>query len=109
MKIKVNDQILVESGKDRGKTGKVLHTFAQDKKITVEGINIVKKHVKPSGSNPGGIIPQEAPMDSSNVMVICPSCNKATRVGYQVSKTGVKERVCKKCKQPLDTLVTSTK
>lgn len=109
MKVKANDQVLVINGKDRGKSGKVVRTYAKDNKLTVEGVNIHKKHVKPQGNNPGGIIPIESKIDASNVLVVCPSCNKATRVAYQVSKTGIKERICKKCNQPLDSLVTSNK
>ena len=106
MKVKVNDEILVTTGKDRGKTGRILRTDRVKNKIVVEGVNTVKKHVKPQGDNPGGIIPHDAPINASNVAIICPNCNKTTRVTYNVTKTGVKERICKHCKQALDNAIT---
>jgi len=97
MKIKKGDTVLVISGKYRGKTGKVLKVFPKERKILVEGVNIVKKHQKPKRvGEKGQIIELPSPIDISNVKLICPSCKKATRVGYKLEK-GQKERICKKC------------
>lgn len=102
MKIKKGDTVLVISGKYRGKTGKVLKAFPKEGKVLVEGVNIVKKHVKPKRvGEKGQIVQIPKPIDVSNVKLICPSCKKATRVGYKIfEKEGEKEkvRVCKKCK-----------
>ena len=99
MKIKKGDTILVISGKDRSKTGKVLNVFPKKEKIIVEGINLRKKHVRPKRSGEKGQIVQvPVPLYASNVKLICNKCNKAVRVGYK--KEGEKKyRVCKKCGQ----------
>jgi large subunit ribosomal protein L24 len=101
MKIHKNDKVLVLSGKYKGKEGNVEQVFPTDSKVTVKGINVVKRHVKPGRvSQEGGIISMEKPFDASNVLVICKSCNKPTRVGYKM--TGDKKyRVCKKCNSSL--------
>lgn len=97
-KIKKGDEVVVLSGKDRGRRGKVLKVFRKEGKVLVEGINKVKKHVKPQGKNkPGGIVEIQMPLHISKVMVICPSCQKPTRVGFQISKENQKYRICKKC------------
>jgi large subunit ribosomal protein L24 len=82
MKVRKNDTVIVISGNNRGKTGKVLKLFARKKRIIVEGVNIMKRHTKPSQRNPqGGIVQKEAPIHVSNVMVIDPKSGKPTRVG----------------------------
>jgi large subunit ribosomal protein L24 len=99
MKIKKGDTVLVICGKYRGKTGKVLKVLPKEGKILVEGVNIVKKHQRPKREGEKGqIVELPAPIDISNVKLICPNCKKATRVGYKISK-GKKSRVCKKCGQ----------
>jgi large subunit ribosomal protein L24 len=101
MKIKKNDQVKILAGKDRGKTGKVLRVLSAENKVVVEGLNIVKKHVKPrkEGENGQRIeIPGKA--DISNVMLICTKCGKPTRVGYSVTEKS-KFRICKQCKAEL--------
>lgn len=102
IRIKKGDNVLVLAGKDRNKTGKIIKINTKDKKAVVEGINIVKKHIKPSQKYPqGGIIDKNAPLQISNLMVICPSCKKAARV--KVKNTGKdKRRVCGKCGEVLD-------
>lgn len=101
MKIKKNDQVKVLSGKDRGKTGKVLRIFAMEDKVIVEGANIVKKHVRPrKEGEKGQRIELPGKTDISNVMLICPKCGKPARVGYKVSGKD-KFRVCKQCKAEL--------
>jgi large subunit ribosomal protein L24 len=101
MKIKKGDTVLVICGKYRGKTGKVLKVLPKEGKILVEGVNIVKKHQRPKREGEKGqIVELPAPIDISNVKLICPNCKKATRVGYKISK-GKKSRVCKKCGQEI--------
>lgn len=102
MNIKKNDTVKVIAGNYKGKIGKVLKVFPEKERILVEGVNIVKKHVRKSSKYPqGGIIEMEAPIHVSNVMLICPKCGEATRVGHAklVSADGKKSnmRVCKKC------------
>jgi len=99
MKILKNDQILVISGKDKGKTGTVEKAFPKKKKLIITGANIRKKHLKPSKKNPqGGIVEFPAPTDISNVKLICPKCGKPTRIGFETIKD-TKERKCKRCKE----------
>ena len=105
MHVKKGDNVLVISGKDAGKkkTGKVLVAMPQSDRVIVEGVNIVTKHVKPrKAGEAGGRIQQEAPIHVSNVLPVCPKCNKATRVAHQIQADGTKIRVCKKCGASLD-------
>lgn len=96
MFIKRNDKVKVIAGKDKGKEGEILKAFPADNRVIVKGVNIVKKHQKPSNENPnGGIVEVEAPINVSNVMLIDPSNNEATRVGFKV-EDGKKVRVSKK-------------
>ncbi len=101
MKILKGDQVKVLLGKDKGRTGEVLKSFPKTKKIIVKGLNMFKKHVKPSNGQKGGIIEKERSLLISKTILICPSCQKAVRVGYNVDKNGVKTRICKKCQAPL--------
>ena len=97
MKIKKGDTVQVLSGNDKGKTGEVLEVIPKTEKIIVKGINIRKKHIKPrKQGEEGGIIPTECMIHSSKVSVVCPKCQKATRIGYTMEKDE-KVRVCKKC------------
>ena len=97
MKIKKNDQVLIISGKDRGKHGKVLDVFPKECKIVVEGVNIRKKHVKPKKSGEKGqIVETPSSFSVSNVKLICSKCGKSCRVGYKLIKDK-KYRICKKC------------
>ncbi|MCR3921134.1 MAG: 50S ribosomal protein L24 [Firmicutes bacterium] len=103
--VKKGDQILVLSGKDKGKKGKVLSSLPTAGKVVVEGINIVKKHTRPTQTVQAGIYDQEAPVYSAKVMVICPSCKKATRIKKaQITKANKVAwvRACKKCGELLD-------
>lgn len=97
MKLKVGDKVRVMAGKDKGKEGKITHTFAKENKVIVEGINMVKKHVKPNNSNQtGGIIETEAKINASNVMILDKKTNKPTRVYSKVDeKSNKKVRVGK--------------
>ena len=101
--VKTGDRVIVTAGKDKGKTGNVKKSIPSESKVIVEGVNMVTKAQK---ANPmlgiqGGLNKMEAPLDSSNVMVVCPSCEKPTKVGHEV-KDGKKVRVCKKCGEKLD-------
>jgi large subunit ribosomal protein L24 len=101
MKIKKNDQVKILAGKDRGKTGKVLRVLSGEEKVVVESINIVKKHVRPRREGEKGQrveIPGKVSL--SNVMLVCPKCGKAARIGYKVTEKS-KLRICKKCKAEL--------
>ena len=97
MKLKVGDKVRVMAGKDKGKEGKITHTFAKENKVIVEGINMVKKHVKPNNSNQtGGIIETEAKINASNVMILDKKTNKPTRIYSKVGeKSNKKVRVGK--------------
>ncbi len=108
LKIKQGDEVLVIAGKDRStrarpRRGRVIKVDRKTGKITVEGINIVKKAVRETSKiRQAGIIDMPAPIDVSNVMLICPNCDAPTRVGYRFRDDGTKVRVCKKCKQDID-------
>ena len=96
MHVKKGDKVMVISGKDKGKTGVVLTAFPKKDRVLVEGVNIIKKHIKPNQANPqGGIVSQEAAIHVSNVMLIDPKTGEPTRVGYKV-EDGKKVRVAKK-------------
>jgi len=97
MKIIKGDQVSVLLGKDKGRDGRVVICFPKKNKIIVKGINMFKKHVKASQNQSGGIVEREVPLHVSKVVLICPNCKKATRVGYQIDKSGQKYRICKKC------------
>ena len=102
MHVKKGDKVMVISGKDKGKSGIILEAFPKQSRVLVEGINIVKKHAKPSQVNPqGGILNQEAPIHVSNVMPVDPKSGKPTRVGYTV-ENGKKVRVAKNSGEVLD-------
>lgn len=100
MKIIKNDKVFIVSGKDKGKTGKVTNVLPASNKIVVEGMNIRKKHSRPKKQGQKGqIIQMASPMNASKAKVVCKSCDKPTRIGYQVGKTRKeKVRICKKCK-----------
>ena len=96
IRLKKGDEVIVRVGKYKNQTGKVLATHPRENKVTVEGINIVKKHVKPNRANPqGGIIEITKPIDVSKVAIVDPSTKKASRIGYSVDKEGNKVRVFK--------------
>ena len=101
--VKTGDTVVILSGRDNGKTGKVLAVSPKEGKVIVEGLNIVTKHVKPRRQGEaGGIIHQEAALNMSNVMHICKKCGQPTRIGYTVLADGKKVRVCKKCNENFD-------
>lgn len=102
MKIKTNDKVKILKGKDRNKEGKVIQVFPIAKKLVVEGLNIMKKHLRTKKQGEKGqVIELSAPLRVDNVMLVCPRCGKGTRVGYK--KDGdEKKRVCSKCKEFID-------
>ncbi len=99
MNIKKGDKVLIVSGKDRGKTGTVEKVVKKEGRVIISGINMRKKHLRPTRKQPkGGIVDQAGPIDISNVKLICKKCQKATRTG--IKKVGKqKKRVCKKCQE----------
>ena len=102
MHVKKGDKVKVITGKDKGKEGVILRVFPKENRVIVEGVNLVKKHAKPSQGNPqGGIITQEAPIHASNVMPIDPKTGEPTRVGYKIVD-GKKVRIAKKSGAELD-------
>ena len=103
--VKTGDMVLVLSGKNRDKKAKVLKVLPKEQKVVVEGVNLVKKHQKPKNNyQQGGIVEKEGAINSSNVMLICPRCNKPTKVAKDVMDNGQKSRVCKKCKEVIDVI-----
>jgi large subunit ribosomal protein L24 len=103
MKIQKNDNVIIIAGKDKGKKGKVRQVLPKKNRLTVEGFNLAKRHSKTKGqAKQGGIIELEAPMDVSNVMLVCPKCSKPARVGYKVMPDGKKMRLCQSCKETID-------
>lgn len=98
MDIRKNDTVVVLSGKDKGKEGKIISVDPQGGKVIVEGVNTAKRHKKPrKQGDPGGIIKIDTPIYASKVMRVCPKCHKATRPAHGINKDGDKVRVCKKC------------
>ncbi len=101
--VKKGDQIVVISGKDKGKKAKVLVAMPRDGKVIIEGVNMSKKHKKPSGQlQQGGIINQESPIYASKVMLWCDKCKKGVRIGKKLLSDGTKVRYCKSCGEILD-------
>ena len=105
-KIRRNDTVMVITGKDRGKTGAVRQVIPRKGRLIVEGLNMIKKHQRPSQQGgvavPGGILSREAPLHVSNVMVVCKECGRAARTGVRVRPDGAKVRVCKRCGADID-------
>ncbi len=99
MKLKKGDEILVTTGKDRGKRGKIEHVNVRDNTILILGVNVYKRHVKKRDEkNPGGIIDFPRPLSVAKVALFCPKCKKPTRAGFSVTQKE-KQRICRKCKQ----------
>ena len=103
MKIRKNDTVMVIAGKDRGKRGKVRFAHPTEERLIVEGINFVKKHARPTGqARQAGIIEREAPIQVSNVMLVCNRCNRPTRIGFRFLEDGKKVRICRSCHEVID-------
>jgi large subunit ribosomal protein L24 len=102
MKIRKGDRVQVLTGKDRGKTGTVTRSIPARGRVIVDGVNIAKKHQKPtSATQQGGIIDKEMPIPVANVAIVCSSCGKPTRIGYRFEADGTKVRICRKCEGDL--------
>jgi len=103
--LKKKDRVLVISGKDKGKKGEVLKVIRDGEgkieKVIVSGVNIVSKHKRPTRNDPGGIIKKEAPIHVSKIMLVCPNCERPTRIKVSINETGEKYRVCRKCGQTI--------
>nr|WP_211100220.1 50S ribosomal protein L24 [Azospirillum halopraeferens] len=101
-KIKTKDRVIVLTGRDKGKTGEVVKVLPKENRVIVQGVNIVKKHVRPSARSEGGIVEIEAPIDASNVAHIDPKDQKPTRVGFKILEDGRKVRVAKRSGEIID-------
>jgi large subunit ribosomal protein L24 len=106
MRLAAGDMVVVLTGKDKGKRGKVKLVRSADHKIEVEGINVVKRHTKATPKSKAGILDKELPLPISKVMYVCPKCNKPTKLAFAV-KNGVRERVCRRCGETADRPVKS--
>ena len=103
MNFKVGDEVVVIAGVDKGKKGKIIKTMKKENKVVVEGVNVRKKHQKPTGQETGGIIDREAPIAASNVMIVDPKTKKRTRIGHTTDpKTNKKIRIAKKSNEKID-------
>jgi large subunit ribosomal protein L24 len=103
MKIKKSDKVKIMVGKDRGKEGKVLQVFPEEKRIVIEGLNLVVKHMRPRRSGEKGQrIQFPAPLQAAKVLLVCSKCAKPTRVGHKILESGKKVRICRKCKEVID-------
>lgn len=110
--VKKGDNVILLCGKDRGKSGKILHILSQvipkrrkklqERRVIVEGLNLVKRHTRAQGQRPGGIIDKTSPIYISNVMLVCPHCNKPARMGKKVLEDERKVRICKRCAEVVD-------
>lgn len=102
MKLQKGDQVKILAGKDKGKKGKIMQIFPESGLIVVEGVNKMVKHLRPKKENEGGQrIEFDGPFKASNAALICPKCNKQTRIGYKKLENKKKARTCKKCKQTI--------
>jgi large subunit ribosomal protein L24 len=103
VQIRKNDSVMVISGKERGKTGKVLRVNPKEDAVIIERVNVVKRHTKARGpQQSGGIVEKEASIPASNIMIMCDKCNAPVRMGRRVLADGNKVRVCRRCGEALD-------
>ena len=102
--IRKNDNVVVTTGKDSGKKGRVLKVLPGKGRVVVEGVNIIKRHTKPNPQRniKGGIVEREAPLHASNVQLLCPECGAQTRIGHKMLGDGRKVRICRKCEGVVD-------
>ena len=103
-RIRKDDKVMVITGKDAGKIGKVLKVLPKKDRVLVEKVNVAKRHMRPNpyAQQPGGIVEKEMPIHVSNLMVVCPACAAPTRVGYRYAEDGKKIRFCKKCNEVME-------
>ncbi len=102
--IRRNDNVVVTTGKDRGKRGRVLKVLRDKNRVVVEGVNFINRHTKPNPQKniKGGIMKREAPLHASNVQLVCPECGAQTRIGHKLLGDGRKVRICRKCQGVVD-------
>jgi large subunit ribosomal protein L24 len=102
--IRRNDNVVVMTGKDRGKNGRVLRVVPDKNRVVVEGVNTIKRHTKPNPQRniKGGVVEREASVHASNVQLVCPECSKPTRIGHKILGDGRKVRICRKCEGVVD-------
>ena len=102
--IRTNDSVVVTTGKDRGKRGRVLKVLPEKNRVVVEGVNFIKRHTKPNPQRQikGGLVEREASLHASNVQILCPECGAPTRIGRRVLEDGRKVRICRKCEGVVD-------
>jgi large subunit ribosomal protein L24 len=109
MKLKIGDEVQIIAGKDKGKKGKITKLLRNSNKVVVEKVNIITKHIKKTAQKAGEKIQYEAPLNATNTILVCPKCKKTTRVGHKKLENGKKERICKKCGDSVDQVVTTRK
>ncbi|NLY54626.1 MAG: 50S ribosomal protein L24 [Firmicutes bacterium] len=103
MHVRKGDTVVVLSGKDKGKRGRVLVALPSEGRVVVEGVNVVTKHQRPTPTmQQGGLIEREAPIDASKVMLVCPACKQPTRIRHHILENGTKVRACRKCNENVD-------
>ncbi len=103
VEIRKGDRVVILAGKEKGKHGKILRVLPKKERVVVEGLNLIKKAVKPTQKNPqGGIIDNEGSVNVSNVMLLCPSCDEPSRIKHQINAQGKSIRVCRKCEAEMD-------
>jgi large subunit ribosomal protein L24 len=103
VQIRKNDSVMVISGKEKGKTGKVLRVLPKEDSVLIERVNLVKRHSRPRGpQQPGGIVEKEASIPVSNLMIMCDKCNAPVRIGHKILTDGSKIRICRRCGEALD-------
>ena len=103
MQVRKNDSVMVISGREKGKTGKVLRVLPEKDSVIIERVNLVKRHSRPRGpQQPGGIVEKEASIPASNIMMMCDKCNAPVRVGHKILSDGEKIRICRRCGEALD-------
>ncbi len=101
MNLKKNDKVIILAGKDKGKTGEIREVMPSKNKVVVTGINMISKHVKPNQNNKGGIQKMEAPIDASNVAVVCSKCKKHMTPKNKIEQSGTVTRICRKCNEAI--------
>lgn len=102
--VRRNDNVLVITGKDRGKRGRVLKVLPETNRLIIEGVNMIKRNMKPNPNRnvQGGVVSREAALHASNVQIVCPECGKPTRIGRRILGDGRKVRICRKCEGVVD-------
>lgn len=104
MKILKGDVVKIISGKDKGRQGEVVTSFPKKRLLTVKGLNLYRKHIKAQKGDKGGIVEKERPINIAKVALVCPNCQKTTRVGYQIDKSNTKYRLCHRCHKIIEVL-----